>query len=284
MAPVRSTRGSRDASLSPIPGPTRRGRREVRAVVRQTRIPGENRNRAASGGAARGPALPLRRGQRGPRQPPRSPGRCVPSLLPAPVPRAAACCGRLQPPPPRRGCWPRRPSAVRAAPPRIPLPRCRRAAPSRELTRGERRPRRRALRLPSAASSGAAPPAAPGGRGSQQRPARPAAAGLPAGPGRRRSCWCSGAGGRRRSVAAGAGALLRRAAQGWGFLLRVRLAPVVAGGISGSARALWLLQCKIKSSQQSHEYVIPRSVTSIGAACLAFPPALVCWQCDLGGS
>lgn len=107
-------------------------------MVRQTRIPGANRNRAASGGAARGPALPLRRGQRGPRQPPPpSPGRCVPSLLPAPVPRAAACCGR--PPPPRRGCWPRRPSAVRAAPPRIPLPRCRRAAPSRELTRGERR-------------------------------------------------------------------------------------------------------------------------------------------------
>lgn len=76
-----------------------------------------------------GPCPPAAAGTEG--APPAPPGQSVPPLLPAPVPGAAARCGRLRSPPAPGGCWPRRRSPALAAPQRIPpLPRCCRAAPA----------------------------------------------------------------------------------------------------------------------------------------------------------
>lgn len=106
-------------------------RRTPACRARSNRARGQSSRGAASPvpggpGGARGearPRAPALQGAGGPGRPPGGAGRCVPPLLPAPVPRAAARCGSRSPPPSRGAAGSgggARPAPPRRASPRTP--------------------------------------------------------------------------------------------------------------------------------------------------------------------
>lgn len=233
-APVRSTRGS-PAVTDSRPHPARPG--AMRAVVRQTRVPGENRNGAASGGRGSGPALPCPPAAAGaegaPPALPRGSAYLRSCPLPCPGPPPLAQRSGSSPPPRGGGCAARAELRRRGQHP--PHPRCCRAAPAGSSPA--------ASGGPAAEPGASAAPRAPG------RPPRPAG-----GPWRLRLAAPHGTArrgltGRRRGPAAGEGLAAGRASRTDGASLlqapRVRLAAVAAGGISNSCRVLWSLQSKV---------------------------------------
>lgn len=233
-APVRSTRGS-PAVTDSRPHPARPG--AMRAVVRQTRVPGENRNGAASGGRGSGPALPCPPAAAGAEgAPPALPrGSAYLRSCPLPCPGPPPLAQRSGSSPPPRGGGMR--GAGRAPPPgsASPPPPVLPSSPSRELTRGERRPRRRARRLRSAASTGAASPP-------RRRPLA-AAAGGAARHGTEGADWPAAGPGRWRGAGGGQGV-----PHGWGFA-----APGAPGETCGCS-CRWdkqFVSCSLVASEQS---------------------------------